>query len=77
MNIREAKEMLNILTECQETLNKALLKAEDISVEGEREELRKFLTTIMADVYVEAIRKIVIQHPNLDPHKHNKLSIVD
>lgn len=52
---------------CQLALDEALLLAEKISVEEEREQLRQSIMSIIADMYVETIRKIVIQHLDLDP----------
>ena len=75
MNNPEAKELLTILLSCQKKLDQALLLVEKINVETEREQLREAIMSIMADIYVETIRKVVIQHPELEPYKKNDLTI--
>ena len=69
MNKSEAKEMLDSLLACQNSLDKALAVAENLTVEVERAQLTNFVKSVIADVYVESIRKIVIQHPELEPYK--------
>ncbi len=77
MNKFEAKQLLEDLLSCQKNLDRALEVAERIDVEAERDQLRKAIMSITADVYVETIRKIVLQYPELDPYKENKLTLVD
>ncbi|MEE9492775.1 MAG: hypothetical protein V3W04_05295 [Gammaproteobacteria bacterium] len=68
MNNSEAKEMLASLLTCQHSLDEALLVAERISAIEEKEQLKEILMSVIADIYIEAIRKIVIQHPDLEPY---------
>lgn len=71
MNKSEAKEMLASLMACQHRLDEVLLVVDRLSVVEEREQLKKFLMSVIADIYIETIRKIVIQHPELEPYPNN------
>jgi len=76
MTKNEASKMLKALLACQQCLDKALKVSNEISVQSEKEDIQKSLTSVISDINIETIRKIAIQHPELNPYK-NKLKVVD
>lgn len=69
MNKAEAKDMLSSLIECQHCLDRALLVAESISIEDEKEALKTALASVIGDILTDAIMPIISQHPDLNPYK--------
>ncbi len=69
MNKEEAKNILSSLIKCQHSLDEALLIAQKIGVNKEKEAIKKVLVFVIGEILTEAIMPIIAQHQDLNPYK--------
>lgn len=69
MKESEAKDMVESLLICQQSLDQSLVVSERVSVLEEREIIQKVLKNVIADILTEIIMPITSQHPILDPYR--------
>ncbi len=62
-----ATQLMECFTEVGNGLNDAAALIEQIQDEAELQVLRKGIATIMANIYTELERPIIMQFPDLDP----------
>jgi hypothetical protein len=73
MNKELATKLIDELIECRKAIDSAELVSREIEDTDLRSEFRKILGRVSLDLYSEAMGKIILQYPDLDPYsKENR-----
>jgi NTP pyrophosphatase (non-canonical NTP hydrolase) len=68
MNKEIAQKLLHELLECRKAIDSAEIVSREIDDENLRQEFRKILGRASLDLYSEAMGKIILRYPELDPY---------
>ena len=72
MNKELATKLIDELIECRKAIDSAELISRELDDAALRTEFRKILGRISLDLYSEAMGKIILQYPELDPYSKDK-----
>jgi hypothetical protein len=72
MNKELATKLIDELIECRKAIDSAELVSRELDDAALRAEFRKILGRISLDLYSEAMGKIILQYPELDPYSKDK-----
>jgi len=64
-----AEELMRTLVAMNEPLNAATVLTEKIKSKDEQDSLRRVIGTLMQTIYIELMRPIIRQYPDLDPDR--------
>ncbi len=67
MNKELAQRLINELLVCHKAIDSVEIVSQEIDDENLRQEFRNVLARISFDIYSEAMGKIILKFPNLDP----------
>ena len=69
MKLESAKLMMQKLLELSDAMNQVCSVIEQLDSEEEKTDFRRGMGAMLADVYIELMRPIINQFPELDPDK--------
>jgi hypothetical protein len=74
MNKEIAQKLLHELLECRKAIDSAEIVSREIDDENLRQEFRKILGRASLDLYSEAMGKIILRYPELDPYSKKNIN---
>ena len=72
MNKEIAQKLINELIDCRKAIDSAEMVSREIEDENLRQEFRKILGRVSLDIYSEAMGRIILKYPELDPYSSDQ-----